>query len=168
LGQLLDVLIELANYNYFSTKYRELQEWAAAHGIAEDGWGEAAAAGLVQVAKPGKAEKEEGCEELPLGPPPGSKRSVAAEGCQNPLGEPRKCAHPTVKPVRLMSYLCHLACPPGGLVLDPFAGSGTTGVAAVKGGWDFLGMELSPEYVAIAEARIGAVKQAAQPSLAMA
>lgn len=65
--------------------------------------------------------------------------------------------HPTVKPTDLMRYLCRLVTPPGGLVLDPFAGSGSTGKAAVLEGFRFLGVELSEEYAEIARARIAAV-----------
>ena len=61
----------------------------------------------------------------------------------------------TVKPVALMGWLCRLvAGQPGSLILDPFAGSGTTGIAALREGFRFLGMELDPEYIEIAEARI--------------
>jgi site-specific DNA-methyltransferase (adenine-specific) len=66
--------------------------------------------------------------------------------------------HPTVKPTELMRYLCRLVTPRGGLVLDPFAGSGSTGRAAVMEGFQFAGIELDPEYAAIAEARIRAVQ----------
>jgi site-specific DNA-methyltransferase (adenine-specific) len=62
--------------------------------------------------------------------------------------------HPTVKPTDLMRYLCRLVTPPGGVVLDPFMGSGSTGKAAVLEGFRFIGCELSPEYMAIANARI--------------
>jgi hypothetical protein len=62
--------------------------------------------------------------------------------------------HPTVKPIELMRWLVRLVTPPGGLVLDPFAGSGTTGCAAVLEGFDFVGIEREPEYVEIAKARI--------------
>jgi len=62
--------------------------------------------------------------------------------------------HPTVKPVALMSWLVRLISPPGGIVLDPFMGSGTTGVAAVQEGREFIGIEREPEYLEIAEARI--------------
>jgi DNA modification methylase len=64
--------------------------------------------------------------------------------------------HPTVKPTDLMRYLCRLVTPPGGVVLDPFMGSGSTGKAAVLEGFRFIGCELSPEYMAIAEARVSA------------
>jgi predicted RNA methylase len=63
--------------------------------------------------------------------------------------------HPTVKPVALMKYLCRLVTPPNGIVLDPFMGSGTTGIAAKVEGFDFIGIEMDAEYLEIAEARIG-------------
>ena len=62
--------------------------------------------------------------------------------------------HPTVKPTQLMRYLVKLVTPQGGLVLDPFMGSGSTGKACMLEGMRFIGMELSEEYVKIAEARI--------------
>jgi hypothetical protein len=65
-----------------------------------------------------------------------------------------KNIHPTVKPVRLMAYLCRLVTPPNGVVLDPFMGSGSTGIAAQLEGFNFIGMELDQEYMNIAEARI--------------
>ena len=68
----------------------------------------------------------------------------------------RKNTHPTVKPTDLMRYLCRLVTPPGGTVLDPFMGSGSTGRGAVLEGFDFIGVELSDEYAAIAKARIDA------------
>lgn len=63
--------------------------------------------------------------------------------------------HPTVKPIKLMEYLVRLVTPPGGVVLDPFMGSGTTGVACKNLGFNFIGCELSSEYVQIAKQRIG-------------
>ncbi|GGC04375.1 hypothetical protein GCM10007171_21830 [Dickeya fangzhongdai] len=62
--------------------------------------------------------------------------------------------HPTVKPTDLMAYLCRLVTPPGGTVLDPFVGSGSTGKAAVLEGFQFIGIERESEYVEIARARI--------------
>lgn len=66
----------------------------------------------------------------------------------------RRNVHPTVKPIALMRWLCRLVTPAGGLVLDPFTGSGTTGCAAVLEGFDFIGIEREAEYAAIARARI--------------
>lgn len=71
--------------------------------------------------------------------------------------------HPTVKQTKLMRYLCRLITPRGGVVLDPFAGSGSTCRAALMEGFQFVGIELDPEYAAIAEARIRAV----QPGLSL-
>ena len=65
--------------------------------------------------------------------------------------------HPTMKPTDLMRYLCRLVTPPGGVVLDPFMGSGSTGKAAMLEGFRFIGIEREAEYVEIARARIGAV-----------
>jgi site-specific DNA-methyltransferase (adenine-specific) len=62
--------------------------------------------------------------------------------------------HPTVKPIELMRWLVRLLTPPGGLVLDPFTGSGTTGAATVLEGARFLGIEREDDYVPIARARI--------------
>ena len=64
--------------------------------------------------------------------------------------------HPTVKPTDLMAYLCRLVTPPGGVVLDPFLGSGSTGKAAIREGFKFIGIEREAEYIAIAHARIEA------------
>ena len=62
--------------------------------------------------------------------------------------------HPTVKPTALMRWLCRLVTPPGGIVLDPFAGSGSTGKAAVLEGFGFVGIEREPEYFEIMRRRI--------------
>lgn len=69
--------------------------------------------------------------------------------------EPRANHHPTVKPQKLMEYLCKLITPPNGTVLDPFMGSGSTGVAAKNLGFGFIGIEMNEEYFRIAEKRIG-------------
>jgi DNA modification methylase len=72
--------------------------------------------------------------------------------------------HPTVKPVQLMRYLIRLVTPKGGVVLDPFLGSGTTAVAAIEEGVDWIGCEREPEYLEIIEARVAA----AQPGMGLA
>jgi site-specific DNA-methyltransferase (adenine-specific) len=76
-----------------------------------------------------------------------SKASKKDKGTDN--------THPTVKSSTLMSYLIKLVTPPNGVVLDPFTGSGSTGVAAVKEGFDFIGIEKEEEYYTIAEKRVG-------------
>lgn len=70
------------------------------------------------------------------------------------FGSITKNNHPTVKPQKLMQYLIKLITPPGGTVLDPFMGSGSTGLAAKNTGFSFIGIEQEPEYMAIAKARL--------------
>ena len=104
--------------------------------------------------KASKKEKNKGCDGLPKGEPPGSKRSKPAEGRKSALGEPRSNYHPTVKPLKLMSYLITMGSRKGDVVLDPFAGSGTTCVAAKELGRQFIGIELDENYFNIAKERI--------------
>jgi site-specific DNA-methyltransferase (adenine-specific) len=68
--------------------------------------------------------------------------------------ERRNSKHPTVKPLALMRYLCRLVCPPGGIVLDPFCGSGTTLEAARLEGFQAIGCELNAEYIADCKERL--------------
>jgi len=70
--------------------------------------------------------------------------------------------HPTVKPTDLMRYLCRLITPPGGIVLDPYMGSGSTGKAAMLEGFGFIGIEREADYLAIARARIEAAQAATE------
>jgi site-specific DNA-methyltransferase (adenine-specific) len=114
---------------------------------------------LFYCAKASRSERNRGLEGMPLCPPPGSKRSTPAPGRKSALGNPRQNGHPTVKPLKLMRYLVRLVTPPGGTVLDPFAGSGTTLVAAKEEGFNFIGIELEPEYIEIAEARLAAAER---------
>lgn len=65
--------------------------------------------------------------------------------------------HPTMKPLTLMRYLCRLICPPNGIILDPFTGSGTTCLAAKREGFGYIGIEKEAEYVEIARRRIAAL-----------
>lgn len=74
-----------------------------------------------------------------------------------------KNTHPTVKPTDLMAYLVRLVTPPGGLVLDPFMGSGSTGKACMREGFSFIGIDLQAEYVEISRARIIAAKASPEP-----
>jgi len=74
------------------------------------------------------------------------KTSKAEKGKDN--------SHPTVKPIKLMKYLCRLVTPKGGTVLDPFMGSGSTGIAAKDEGFEFIGIEREKEYFEIAERRV--------------
>jgi DNA modification methylase len=109
-------------------------------------------------AKASKADREAGCEGLKakhVGHYAQDEWSRQHMG-NTPDAErkPVRNFHPTVKPTDLMRYLCKLITPPGGIVLDPFMGSGSTGCAALLDGFKFIGMELDDEYFKIAEARI--------------
>lgn len=84
---------------------------------------------------------------------------VSEEGGAFNKARIRKNNHPTVKPTDLMRYLCRLVTPSGGVVLDPFMGSGSTGKAALLEGFRFIGIEREAEYLQIARARIQAVVQ---------
>lgn len=79
---------------------------------------------------------------------------LAVPSLFTPEDAPASNEHPTVKPVDLMRWLVRMVTPPGGIVLDPFTGSGTTGVAAALEGMDFVGIERDPLYAATARARV--------------
>lgn len=79
---------------------------------------------------------------------------VGGDNPRNRTNNAKLNHHPTVKPTTLMQYLVRLVTPPNGIVLDPFMGSGSTGKACAYEGFDFIGIDQSAEYVAIAQARI--------------
>lgn len=81
-----------------------------------------------------------------------SRFFYCAKASKSERGEDNK--HPTVKSLKLMRYLCKLVTPPNGVVLDPFMGSGSTGIAANAEGFQFIGIEKEPDYFAIAEGRL--------------
>jgi len=125
-------------------------------------YGTGSAARFFYCAKASKAERNAGLEAFENKKSQhnaggiGRKVSVEKRLEQGKENAPMmKNIHPTVKPVDLMKYLCRLVTPPGGVVLDPFMGSGTTGIAAKVEGFDFIGIEMDAEYLEIAEARIG-------------
>lgn len=103
-------------------------------------------------AKASKRDKDEGLDHI------APKKVLAsvhgALGDSDSLNHPRRNPHPTVKPTALMRYLSRLICPVGGTILDIFAGSGSTGKAAILEGFQFIGFELEPEYTDLANARI--------------
>ena len=110
------------------------------------------------VAKASKSERNKGLEGMP-------KKHVGTyaqdEWSRNNMGntpdvkrDPVQNFHPTIKPIKLMEYLIKLVTPPNGTVLDPFMGSGSTGVACKNLGFDFIGIELNEEYLEIAKKRI--------------
>jgi len=87
------------------------------------------------------------------------KDGTFQEWLSEPL--PRANHHPTVKPLQLMQYMIRLITPPGGTVLDPFMGSGSTGAACMLEGVQFIGIDITPEYIEIAEKRISYWRQRA-------
>ncbi|MGC3097897.1 DNA-methyltransferase [Pseudomonas aeruginosa] len=126
------------------------------YATSEDTFGdEGSAARFFYCAKATRRDRNEGCEHMerkPLHWTSGSQNpgSFQADGTD----KTSQNNHPTVKPTDLMAYLVRLVTPPGGKVLDPFTGSGSTGKAAVREGFEFVGIEREAPYLAIAEARI--------------
>lgn len=150
-------------------KFRNAYGTFAGQDVDEEGSGFqgdfGSAARFFYCPKADRADRNDGCEGMAKGMP------LAPNGAENAVGskrgsnsKPRENTHPTVKPTDLMRYLCRLVTPRGGLVLDPFMGSGSTGRGAIAEGFQFIGIELDPDYARIAEARIRAM----QPGLALA
>lgn len=119
---------------------------------------------LLYCGKTSSSERNEGCDSL-------DDKSTCYMATANGAGNPsitiddqgkerdrfttvKKNIHPTVKPVKLMAWLCKLVTPVGGTVLDPFMGSGSTGIACIQEGFNFIGIEREDEYYKIAEKRI--------------
>jgi DNA modification methylase len=116
------------------------------------------------VAKASKRDRNEGLDELEDSVVGSYSGNVANDG--NKIGaqpdkpnQPAKNFHPTVKPTTLMEYLIKLVTPPGGVVLDPFTGSGSTGKASILQGFDFIGIEMTKEYLPIIEGRLKHAEQ---------
>lgn len=118
------------------------------------------AARFFYCAKSSRREREAGCEGMPIKQKVFNGQSDHSAGMAPGSVEdkfttsPARNAHPTVKPISLMRYLCRLITPPNGIILDPFTGSGTTGCAAMLEGFRFIGIEREAEYVEIARRRI--------------
>jgi site-specific DNA-methyltransferase (adenine-specific) len=110
------------------------------------------AARFFYCAKASRADRNEGLAD----PGPQFERGTTLRKVEDAAaaGELKGNTHPTVKPTDLMAYLCRLITPPGGVVLDPFMGSGSTGKAAMREGFRFIGIELETDYLDIARARI--------------
>lgn len=125
------------------------------------------AARFFYCAKASKRDRDDGLDALPTvtADPYGQHRGRRMDGNETRIdGKPPaqgKNNHPTVKPTDLMRYLCRLVTPPGGVVLDPFMGSGSTGKAAMLEGFRFIGIEREADYVEIARNRILAAQREA-------
>lgn len=124
------------------------------------------AARFFYCAKASKAERNMGLDELSTKQTTGGGGGIgnylddvnSASGKYGSEKAPQKNYHPTVKPIKLMEYLIRLVTPKEGIVLEPFAGSGTTLIACKQQGFNYIGIEREQEYCDIAEARLKAVK----------
>jgi site-specific DNA-methyltransferase (adenine-specific) len=106
-------------------------------------------------AKASKKDRNEGLENLPEKAAGSLNMRTDAHSIANDMNtQPRANFHPTVKPTALMEYLIKLITPVGGTVLDPFTGSGSTGKAAIRNGFNFVGVEMTEEYLPIIQARL--------------
>jgi len=129
--------------------------------------GTGSAARFFYCAKASKRDRNEGLEAFDAvmaNFAAGTGLSKNGDGSPRNMNADAKNPHPTVKPTELMRYLCRLVTPPGGLIVDPFAGSGSTGKAAILEGFQFIGFELDPQYTAIANARLEAARTSMKES----
>ena len=136
-----------ASMNVFVTQSHDLGRWPA---------------NIYHCPKPSRGEREQGCDDLDtVTGAEAVERKEGTAGLDNPrAGAGRTAAeirnfHPTVKPVRLMRWLIKLITPPGGTALEPFAGSGTTLIAAQREGFKTIAIEQEPAYCDIIRARLG-------------
>jgi len=113
--------------------------------------------------KAGKNERNDGLDHLPARFAPTMVDGIGQVEHNAETATPKRNTHPTVKPLALMRYLVRLVTPPGGTVLDPFAGSGTTLAAAVLEGFDAIGCELTDEYLTIIAGRVAWAEHQQQP-----
>lgn len=150
----------------FGKRWASTQIYGGGKGFTEAtgetfGYGDTgSAARFFYCAKASKKDRNEGCEHI-------TPKHYSHDGRETPIDNAYQRnssnssnSHPTVKPTDLMRYLCRLVTPPGGVVLDPFMGSGSTGKAAMREGFRFIGIERDPDYMKIAEARISAAMPA--------
>ena len=131
-------------------------------GVGEKDKSKAGASRFFYCAKASKSERNLGCEEM-------EEKEKRYRATANGTGETSKNMerftsvmknnHPTVKPIKLMEYLIKLVSKECATVLDPFLGSGTTGIACAKLNRKFIGIEKEEEYIKIAEARIKPFKE---------
>jgi site-specific DNA-methyltransferase (adenine-specific) len=147
--------IEGGQYNVYGKMYpRDVETYGD----------EGSAARFFYSAKVSASERNKGLEHLETKQTQGGGGGIgdykndvnSASGKYGSEKAPSKNTHPTVKPVDLMKYLCRLVTPKGGTVLDPFMGSGSTGIAAKSLEFNFIGIEREKEYYDIASARVNA------------
>jgi DNA modification methylase len=163
-GRMLDEQSGSISYGNKSGGYSYSDRQYAVQGFVKDckpkapsNYGDSGGASrFFYCAKASKKERNMGLEDV--------EPTTVDDGRNKPIDNPflrgktpRQNTHPTVKPVKLMEYLITLITPPNGIVLDPFFGSGTTGIAAVNLGFNYIGIELDEQYIEIARRRINAV-----------
>ena len=138
-------------------------------GSAEILQGMGEAARFFYTPKACKDDRDDGCELMEKRWKAGysytDTQGNAADGMFKDRETLKHNFHPTVKPTDLMRYLCRMVTSTGGIVLDPFTGSGSTGRGAVLEGFRFIGCEMDADYIEIAKARILAAEKAYQPCL---
>ena len=122
-------------------------------------------ANVYQCKKPQRSEKEQGLDHLTgKTGAEATQRKEGSDGLNSPragagrTAENVKNFHPTVKPIKLMRWLCRLLTPQGGTVLDPFLGSGTTAVSAILEGFNAVGCEMTEDYYPIIQGRVNWAK----------
>ncbi len=139
------------------TRFVSLMQWARksqADYLKLDKYEKYVLSGLAPVPKPARREREAGCENLEAKVVSQLGRPEANDVLGQRWTKVARNTHPTVKPVTLMRWLVRLFTPKGGIVLDPYGGSGTTSVAAILEGDGFVTCELMPEHVKIIWARV--------------
>lgn len=143
-----DVTSEYDNTSFHAPIKRQMNRFGDSGGASR----------FFYCAKASKSERNKGLEEFEEKLKMTQVKSSNGSGEKNFEGgfqdQMMKNVHPTVKPIKLMQYLVRLITPPNGIVLDPFCGSGTTGIACKLEGFQFVGIEQDAEYCKIAEARI--------------
>lgn len=130
----------------------EVEVWECVEGCPVGGIGDEAR--FFYVAKVSVTERNAGLDDFDAQFAPTMGPGIGGKEHDPETATPKRNIHPTVKPIALMRHLCRLVTPTGGVILDPFLGSGTTGIAATLEGFDFVGVEREQNYMEIAEARI--------------
>lgn len=142
------------------SKYFDLDKWWYEKLISLGYEDEAKLLPFLEVKKPNKTEKDEGLENFELvnggiylgNSDPKNNNTFSSDPSR--IIKRKKNPHPTVKPIKLFSYLVNLGCERGGIVLDPFMGSGTTGIACYLNDKKFIGIEMDKKYCDVSKARI--------------
>jgi len=150
------------------SEYKPSGRWPANvlhDGSAEILQGMGEAARFFYTPKACKDDRDDGCEMMDAKQYSHDGREKRLENAYQRNDSKAHNFHPTVKPTDLMRYLCRMVTPTGGIVLDPFTGSGSTGRGAVLEGFRFIGCEMDADYIEIAKARILAAEKAYQPCL---